>query len=165
MKSLRTYYLSASSRNSSTSGGKGSSDTKDPAPSEDQSQSQTSDTPITNSSSPTPRSNLSGIYHPSTNSSGLVVTRPGHLSVQSDSQSSVFADLKADVTVASLYQDQRRNLYVADWNTGEGVVLKRSRNAYVCQPPQLREYPGGFFDMVSLLNVSVSSLPPLVSVV
>ena len=165
MKSLKTYYLSASSPHSSTSGGKGMADRKDPVPTEDQAQPETSDTPRTNSSSPTPRSNQSGIYQPSTNSSGLLVSRPGHLSVQSDSQSSVFADLKADVTVASLYQDQRRNLYVADWNTGEGVVLKRSRNAYICQPPQLREHPGGFFDMASLLNVSVSSISPLVSVV
>lgn len=106
--------------------------------------------------SPTPRSNLSGVYRLSASSSRLTVSRPGNLSVQSDGRSSVFTDLRADVTVASLYQEQRRNLYVADWNTAEGVVLKRSRNTYVCQPPQLREYPDGFFDMISLLNVSVS---------
>lgn len=120
--------------------------------------SHSSDSPSTSSPSPTPQSNLSGVYRLSAASSRLHVSRPEHLSFQSDGQSSVLTDLRADVTAASLYQEQRRNLYVAEWNTAEGVVLKRSRNAYACQPPELREYPDGFLDMVSLLNVSVSNL-------
>jgi hypothetical protein len=64
-------------------------------------------------------------------------------------------DIKADVTVSCLYQDLLRKLYAQDWNLAEGVVLKKSRNNYVCSPPQLREIPNGFFDMVTQLNVSV----------
>lgn len=158
MKSFRFSRIRASSGNSSVSDTKGNNSTNDIVPPKDNAKSHSSDTPSTSSPSPTPPSNLSGVYRLSAASSRVHVSRPGHLSFQSDGQSSVIADLRADVTAASLYHEQRRKLYVAEWNTAEGVVLKRSPNAYACQPPELRDYPDGFFHMVSLLNVSVSSV-------
>lgn len=71
-----------------------------------------------------------------------------------DKHASSILDLKADVTVHSLYQDQLRKMYASAWNLGEGCVLKKGRNDYVCAPPQLSTIPNGFFDMVSQLNVS-----------
>lgn len=73
-----------------------------------------------------------------------------------DKHASSIHDLRADVTVHSLYQDQLRKMYASAWNLGEGCVLKKGRNDYVCAPPQLSTIPNGFFDMVSQLNVSVS---------
>lgn len=148
-----SYHVPASSKNSSVSDSKDNTSTVAAGALNNNS----TDTASTSSPSPTPQSNLSGVYRLSAASSRLHVSRPEHLSFQGDGQSSVLTDLKADVTAASLYHEQRRKLYVAEWNTAEGVVLKRSRNAYTCQPPELRDCPDGFFDMVSLLNVSVSS--------
>ncbi|KAK6210383.1 glycosyltransferase family 2 protein [Colletotrichum tabaci] len=71
-----------------------------------------------------------------------------------DKHASSIHDLRADVTVHSLYQDQLRKMYASAWNLGEGCVLKKGRNDYVCAPPQLSTIPNGFFDMVSQLNVS-----------
>lgn len=158
MKQFKSLFLSPSTAESFTSDRDDKKDAIDPESLKKNAQLSHTSASLGTDTSPTPRSNLSGAEGLSASSSRLTVSRPGHLSIQSDGQSSVFADLRADVTVASLYQEQRRSLYVADWNTTEGVVLKRSRNAYVCQPPQLREYSDGFFDMVSLLNVSVSDL-------
>lgn len=156
MEQFKSFFLSPRTAESFTNDGHEKKDAIDPGSSKRNVRLPHTSASLGTDTSPTPRSDLSGVYGLSASSSRLTVSRPGHLSVQSDGQSGVFADLRADVTVASLYQEQRRSLYVADWNMAEGVVLKRSRNAYVCQPPQLREYPDGFFDMVSLLNVSVS---------
>ncbi|KAK1598568.1 glycosyl transferase family group 2-domain-containing protein [Colletotrichum navitas] len=71
-----------------------------------------------------------------------------------DKHASSINDLWADVTVHSLYQDQLRKMYASAWNLGEGCVLKKGRNDYVCAPPQLATIPNGFFDMVGQLNVS-----------
>ncbi|KAK1490233.1 hypothetical protein CCUS01_14502 [Colletotrichum cuscutae] len=71
-----------------------------------------------------------------------------------DKHASSIIDLRADVTVHSIYQDQLRKMYASAWNLGEGVVLKKGRNDYVCAPPQLSTVPNGFFDMVTQLNVS-----------
>ncbi|KXH66949.1 hypothetical protein CSAL01_02320 [Colletotrichum salicis] len=71
-----------------------------------------------------------------------------------DKHASSIIDLRADVTVHSIYQDQLRKMYASAWNLGEGVVLKKGRNDYVCAPPQLSTVPNGFFDMATQLNVS-----------
>lgn len=68
-------------------------------------------------------------------------------------------DLKADVTVSCLYQDLLKKLYAQDWNISEGVVLKKSKDNYVCAPPQMREIPYGFYEMIGKLNVAVSKPP------
>lgn len=55
-----------------------------------------------------------------------------------------------------MYQEQLRKGYASAWNLGEGIVLKKGRNDFVCAPPQMQTVPYGFFDMVGQLNVSVS---------
>ncbi|KAF6838080.1 glycosyltransferase family 2 protein [Colletotrichum plurivorum] len=71
-----------------------------------------------------------------------------------DKHASSIIDLRADVTVHSIYQDQLRKMYASAWNLGEGVVLKKGRSDFVCAPPQLATVPYGFYDMVRQLNVS-----------
>lgn len=75
-----------------------------------------------------------------------------------DKHASSIIDLRADVTVHGIYQDQLRKMYASSWNLGEGVVLKKGRNDFVCAPPQLSTVPYGFYDMVCQLNVSVSKV-------
>lgn len=54
------------------------------------------------------------------------------------------------------------------WSDGpdQGVVMKKSRNNYICSPPELVEIEDGFMKMITMLNVQVecpspSSLCPL----
>ncbi|KAF4827643.1 hypothetical protein CGCTS75_v008069 [Colletotrichum tropicale] len=71
-----------------------------------------------------------------------------------DKHASSIIDLRADVTVHGMYQEQLRKGYASAWNLGEGIVLKKGRNDFVCAPPQMQTVPYGFFDMVGQLNVS-----------
>ncbi|KKA27733.1 hypothetical protein TD95_001299 [Thielaviopsis punctulata] len=66
------------------------------------------------------------------------------------------ADVKADITVTHLYQNQLRMMYTGDNedHTGEGIVLKKARGQYVCQPPSLAGIPGGFYEQIMLMNVA-----------
>jgi len=94
---------------------------------------------------------------PNMNSRQSTMSLAPYLNQQGNRQSGLsLHDVKADVMVSHIYQDQLRRMYAQDWNLAEGVVLKKSRNNYVCAPPQLRDFPNGFFDMVSQLNVGVS---------
>ncbi|KAH0443358.1 glycosyltransferase family 2 protein [Colletotrichum camelliae] len=71
-----------------------------------------------------------------------------------DKHASSIIDLRADVTVHGMYQEQLRKGYASAWNLGEGLVLKKGRSDFVCAPPQMQTVPYGFFDMVGQLNVS-----------
>jgi hypothetical protein len=65
-------------------------------------------------------------------------------------------DIKCNVVVAHLYQQQLERL----WTSGvedEGVVLKKGRGVYTACPSELSQVEGGFFDAVSALNVRVSA--------
>lgn len=65
-------------------------------------------------------------------------------------------DIKCNVVVAHLYQQQLERL----WTSGaddEGVVLKKGRNQYTACPSELTQIEGGFFDAISALNVRVST--------
>ena len=65
-------------------------------------------------------------------------------------------DIKSNVVVAHLYQQQLERL----WTSGaddEGVVLKKGRNQYTACPSELTQIEGGFFDAISALNVRVSA--------
>jgi hypothetical protein len=66
-------------------------------------------------------------------------------------------DLKCDVMVNWLYQQQMERLWTAG-GIDEGVVLKKSRGAYTCCPADITEEPLGFFKAVETLNVRVSRL-------
>lgn len=64
-------------------------------------------------------------------------------------------DLKCDVMVNWLYQQQMERLWTAG-GIDEGVVLKKARGAYTCCPADITEEPYGFFKAVETLNVRVS---------
>lgn len=68
-------------------------------------------------------------------------------------------DVKNDMMVNWLYEQQMRKLYVFPENIGEGVVLKRARGDFTCCPPQLRAFQGGFYDMIVKMNVRVCTRP------
>lgn len=60
-----------------------------------------------------------------------------------------------------LRQRQIEKLWT-DGNVSEGVVLKRAKNDFVAQPPELAQQVFGFFDEVRKLNVKVSHIHSLV---
>lgn len=64
-------------------------------------------------------------------------------------------DIKTDVMASWLQQQQLEKL----WSTelpGEGVVLKKARDAFACCPATLQNEQNGFFDNVAAMNVRVS---------
>jgi hypothetical protein len=58
------------------------------------------------------------------------------------------------VMINFLRQQQLKRLW-SDISLGEGVVLKRSKRDFICQPEELSSLPGGFYDQVNRLNVKV----------
>ncbi|KAL2760365.1 hypothetical protein ACRALDRAFT_2095977, partial [Sodiomyces alcalophilus JCM 7366] len=103
--------------------------------------------------------------------SAVVSTAPSAASAPSSSplgEKHDLNDLRTDVVVHSLWQDQLRRMYASAYHTWEGAVLKKARNEWVCAPPELRQYPGGFYDMVCKLNVRCAitvSTPVIYSVI
>lgn len=70
------------------------------------------------------------------------------------------ADIRAEIMVQNLWQDQLRRVYASGFDPEEGAVLKKGRGDYICAPASLETIPNGFFEMVRQLNVSVGrSLP------
>lgn len=74
-----------------------------------------------------------------------------------NSQSSL-VDIKTDMMVNWLYEQQLRKQYATYMNPYEGVVLKKARGTFTCCPAQLRDVPGGLFEMIERINVRVSSI-------
>jgi len=72
-----------------------------------------------------------------------------------NSQSEDINEIKCDVMVNWLYQQQMERLWTAGGHD-EGVVLKKSRAAYTCCPADIVEEPYGFFKAIETLNVRVS---------
>lgn len=64
-------------------------------------------------------------------------------------------EIKCDVMVNWLYQQQMERLWTAG-GPDEGVVLKKSRGIYTCCPPDLIEEQYGFCKSVEALNVRVA---------
>ena len=60
------------------------------------------------------------------------------------------------VMINFLRQRQLKKLW-SDTNLEEGVILKRSKGDFICQPDEMSHVPGGFFDQVQKLNVKVGS--------
>lgn len=71
-----------------------------------------------------------------------------------NSQHEEINEIKCDVMVNWLYQQQMERLWTAG-GVDEGVVLKKSRGAYTCCPADITEEPYGFFKAVETLNVRV----------
>lgn len=85
-------------------------------------------------------------------------SRPASLYPAGDwrnSQSEDILEIKCDVMVNWLYQQQMERLWTAGGHD-EGVILKKGRGAYTCCPADLIEEPYGFFKAVETLNVKVS---------
>jgi len=84
-------------------------------------------------------------------------SRPASLYPSGDfrnSQADDISDIKCDVMVNWLYQQQMERLWTAGGHD-EGVVLKKGRSAYSSCPADLVEEPYGFFKAVEFLNVRV----------
>lgn len=71
-----------------------------------------------------------------------------------NSQHDEINEIKSDVMVNWLYQQQMERLWTAG-GVDEGVVLKKGRGAYTCCPADITEEPYGFFKAVETLNVRV----------
>ena len=63
-------------------------------------------------------------------------------------------EIKCDVMVNWLHQQQLERLWTSG-GIGEGVVLKKSRDAYVACPEELSRVRDNLFDAVQRLNVRV----------
>ncbi|KAF2726281.1 hypothetical protein K431DRAFT_213796 [Polychaeton citri CBS 116435] len=68
------------------------------------------------------------------------------------SQGEEINEIKCDVMVNWLYQQQMERLWTAG-GPDEGVVLKKTRGAYTCCPAAMVDEPYGFFKSVETLNV------------
>lgn len=80
------------------------------------------------------------------------------LSVRSTQSSAFLDDIKHEVMVNYLYQQQCSHLWVSDGSGEiEGVLLRKSRNSYMACPPQLGNSP--FAGACAALNVQVISRP------
>lgn len=79
-------------------------------------------------------------------------------SAGSTQSSTILDDIKHEVMVNYLYQQQCSHLWVGDLGPEmEGVLLRKSRNAYMACPPELGDSP--FATACAALNVQVSQLP------
>ncbi|KAL9624573.1 MAG: hypothetical protein Q9160_001237 [Pyrenula sp. 1 TL-2023] len=60
--------------------------------------------------------------------------------------------VKHDVMITHLYQQILQRMWVSD-QFEEGIVLKRSRDDFLCLPADLREHRAGLYDAIRALNV------------
>ncbi|EME46198.1 hypothetical protein DOTSEDRAFT_101420, partial [Dothistroma septosporum NZE10] len=72
-----------------------------------------------------------------------------------NSQTDDLNEIKCDVMVNWLYQQQMERLWTAG-GIDEGVVLKKTRGQYTCCPGDIVDEPYGFFKAVETLNVRVA---------
>lgn len=62
-------------------------------------------------------------------------------------------DIKNDMMVKWLYEQQLRKQYASGSNAFEGVVLKKARGDFTCCPPQMSLIPNSLYAMVAQMNV------------
>ncbi|CAK3736195.1 hypothetical protein CB0940_11695 [Lecanosticta acicola] len=85
-------------------------------------------------------------------------SRPASIAPAENYRNSQMGDLneiKCDVMVNWLYQQQMERLWTAG-GVDEGVVLKKNRSEYTCCPGDMVDEPYGFFKAVETLNVRVA---------
>ena len=70
-------------------------------------------------------------------------------------------NLKFEVMLLYLRQQQLEKRWAHEVNTTEGVILRRSKDDYICQPSELPKHVNGFYDEATKLNVKVCSGPSL----
>lgn len=94
---------------------------------------------------------------PSSRPSTPKTPRPRSQYPDGDFRSSSMADLvelKTDVMCNWLHQQQAEKMWSSN-GRGEGVMLKKARDDYMCCPKDLQAERGGLFDAVKKLNVKV----------
>lgn len=85
-------------------------------------------------------------------------SRPASLSPLAGSESDELSDLKCEVMVSWLHQEQLEKLWY-EGSDEEGIVLKKSKGVYACCPESLSEEPEGLRRAIEMLNVRVSDTP------
>jgi hypothetical protein len=102
----------------------------------------------------TPGSNVSG--HSTPVRPGTFSGRPSFSGSSRSLQSMMMEDIKHEVMVNYLFQQQCSALWVGDGSGQfEGVMLRKSKGLYMSCPPQLVESPFGM--ACAALNVQVST--------
>lgn len=94
---------------------------------------------------------------PSSQPSTPKTTRPRSQYPDGDFRNSSMADLvelKTDIMCNWLQQQQAEKMWSSN-GRGEGVMLKKARDEYMCCPNDLQAERGGLFDAVKRLNVKV----------
>ncbi|KAF2110810.1 glycosyl transferase family group 2-domain-containing protein [Lophiotrema nucula] len=85
-------------------------------------------------------------------------SRPGSLYPEGDFRNAApetIRDIKCEVMVNWLHSKQEERIWTSG-ESGEGVVLKKSKGRYVCCPAELQFDQSDFYQMVSILNVRVA---------
>lgn len=95
-----------------------------------------------------------GLYGSSSHNIRSASALSSRASVESSVVLSTTTAVKCEVMIQYLRQRQIEKLWT-DGSPSEGVVLKRAKNDFVCQPPELAQQLFGFFDEVRKLNVKV----------
>jgi hypothetical protein len=62
-------------------------------------------------------------------------------------------DIKSDMMVKWLYEQQLRKHYASGQDAFEGAVLKKGRGNFTCCPPQMSLIPNSLYEMVTHMNV------------
>lgn len=62
-------------------------------------------------------------------------------------------DIKNDMMVNWLYEQQLRKQYASGTYAFEGVVLKKARGNFTCCPAEMSSIPGSLYTMVARMNV------------
>lgn len=62
-------------------------------------------------------------------------------------------DIKSDMMVNWLYEQQLRRQYASGMDAYEGVVLKKARGNFTCCPAEMSSIPGSLYAMVARMNV------------
>ncbi|KAI9684442.1 MAG: hypothetical protein M1829_002252 [Trizodia sp. TS-e1964] len=86
-------------------------------------------------------------------------SRPASIYPTGDFRNSTLDDIteiKSDVMLNWLHQQQMEHLWAHSQMPGEGVVLKKSRGNYGACPRELEHDPAGFFHAVVQMNVKVA---------
>ncbi|KAK4193139.1 glucans biosynthesis glucosyltransferase H [Podospora australis] len=70
-----------------------------------------------------------------------------------NSDVSALMDIRNDMMVNHLYEQQLRKQYASGMDPYEGVVLKKARGNFTCCPPQMAAIPESLYAMISQMNV------------
>ena len=76
---------------------------------------------------------------------------PAHDARSRDSET--INEIRNDMMVNWLYEQQLRKQYASGADPYEGVVLKKGRGAFACCPPQMAAIPDSLFAVVAQMNV------------